>query len=50
MLLTYGMTMDEIFRPKPLFNMQWRMYRIYCHRNGLSEGNYNNFKKWVEGK
>lgn len=50
MLLTYGMKMEEIFRPKVLFDMQWRMYRIHCHKNGLSEGNYINFKNWLEGK
>lgn len=28
----------------------FRMYRLYCHRNGLSEGNYQNLKRWVEGR
>ena len=50
MLLTYGMKMEEIFKPKPKYEYQWSMYRLYCHLNGLAEGNYNNFKKWVEGK
>lgn len=50
MLVTYGMKMEEIFNPKPLFNMQWRMCRLYCIRNGLAEGNYKNFKNWIEGR
>ena len=52
MLLTYDMNMEEIFNIKPKVNYeyQWRMYRLYCHFNGLSEGNYNNFKNWGEGK
>lgn len=50
MLVTYGMKMEEIFKPKPLFNMQWRMYRLYCSRNGLAEGDYKNFKNWIEGR
>lgn len=50
MLITNGMKMEEIFKPKPLFAMQWNMYRLYCHKNGLAEGSYKNFKKWVEGK
>nr|DAU33662.1 MAG TPA: hypothetical protein [Caudoviricetes sp.] len=50
MLLTYGMKMEEIFKPKVNYEYQWRMYRLYCHKNGLAEGNYNNFKKWIEGK
>ena len=49
MLLTYGMKMEEIFKPKVNYEYQWRMYRIHCHLNGLTEGNYKNFKKWIEG-
>lgn len=29
---------------------QWRMYKLYCRNNGLAEGDFKNFKKWVEGK
>lgn len=49
MLKTYGLNMNEIFDIKPKYEYQWRMYRLYCHLNGLTEGNYNNFKKWIEG-
>ena len=52
MLKTYGLNMEEIFniKPKLKYKYHWRMYRLYCHLNGLTEGNYKNFKKWVEGK
>ena len=49
MLKTYGLNMEEIFDRKPKYEYQWRMYRLYCHLNGLTERNYKNFKKWIEG-
>lgn len=49
MLKTCGLNMNEIFDIKPKHKYQWRMYRLYCHLNGLTEGNYKNFKKWIEG-
>lgn len=24
-------------------------YQLFCHRNGCSEGQYKNFKKYMEG-
>ena len=24
-------------------------YKLFCHLNGLSEGQYKNFKKYMEG-
>lgn len=29
---------------------QWRMYKLYCRNNGLTEGDFKNFKKWIEDK
>jgi hypothetical protein len=25
-------------------------YRLFCYRNGLAEGQYKNFKKYMEGR
>lgn len=28
---------------------KWKLYYLFCYRNGLAEGNYKNFKKFMEG-
>lgn len=25
---------------------EWLSYKLYCFNNGVTEGNYNNFRKW----
>lgn len=25
------------------------MYRLHCYYKGLAEGNFKNFKEWIEG-
>lgn len=28
-------------------NQLWRMYKLYCYKNGLAEGNYKVFRKFI---
>lgn len=28
--------------------MKWIGYKFFCHRNGLAEGQYKNFKYYME--
>lgn len=30
------------------YRMNWRNYKLFCYRNGLAEGDYNNLKKYIE--
>lgn len=29
--------------------MTWFMYKLYCRNRGLAEGDFKNFKAWIEG-
>lgn len=28
-------------------NQLWRMYKLYCYKYGLAEGNYKVFRKFI---
>lgn len=28
-------------------NQLWRMYKLYCYKNGLADGNYKNFRDFM---
>lgn len=33
---------------KNLKGINWHLYKLYCYRNGLSEGQYINLKNYIE--
>lgn len=30
-----------------MINQLWRMYKLYCYKNGLAEGNYKIFRDFM---
>lgn len=33
---------------KILQGLNWQGYNLYCHRNGLSNGNFKNLRKYMK--
>ncbi|MEG1009915.1 MAG: hypothetical protein RSF67_08940 [Clostridia bacterium] len=31
-----------------IYSYNWYLYKLYCYRNGLTEGQFKNFKKYME--
>lgn len=36
-----------LIKVKTLQGINWLNYRYYCERNGLADGNFKNFKKYM---
>lgn len=38
------------FKMKGVQAINWLMYELYCRREGLAQGNFKNFKKYMEDR